>query len=172
MQVRLEEPASPPAVVEPIRLDDPRLYVNRELSLLKFQWRVLEEAQDETNPLLERVKFLAILGSNLDEFFMVRVAGLQNQIEAGIQEPGSDGLTPAQTMEAVAAEFSALIEEAQACRERLFFDLSENGIHVLDYRDLSFEQREFADHYFMETVFLCSRRWRMIPAARFRIFPI
>ena len=153
MQVRLDEPVSPPSVVEPIRLDDPRLYVNRELSLLKFQWRVLEEAQDETNPLLERVKFLAILGSNLDEFFMVRVAGLQNQIEAGIQEPGSDGLSPAKTMEAVGAEFSALIEEAQACRERLFFDLSENGIHVLDYRDLSFEQREFADRYFMETVF-------------------
>ena len=153
MQVRLGDPASPPSVVEPTRLDDPRLYVNRELSLLKFQWRVLEEAQDESNPLLERVKFLAILGSNLDEFFMVRVAGLQNQIEAGIQEPGSDGLSPAQTMEAVGAEFSALIEEAQACRERLFFDLSENGIHVLDYRDLSFEQREFADRYFMETVF-------------------
>ena len=134
-------------------LDDPRLYGNRELSLLKFQWRVLEEAQDESNPLLERLKFLSILGSNLDEFFMVRVAGLQNQVESGIQEAGPDGLSPARTLEAVGAEFSALIEEAQACRERLFFDLGENGIHVLDYRDLSFEQREFADRYFMDTVF-------------------
>ena len=136
-----------------IQLDDPRLYGNRELSLLKFQWRVLEEAQDEGNPLLERLKFLSILGSNLDEFFMVRVAGLQNQVESGIQEAGPDGLSPARTLEAVGAEFSALIEEAQACRERLFFDLGENGIHVLDYRDLSFEQREFADRYFMDTVF-------------------
>ena len=134
-------------------LDDPRLYGNRELSLLKFQWRVLEEAQDESNPLLERLKFLSILGSNLDEFFMVRVAGLQNQVESGIQEAGPDGLSPVRTLEAVGAEFSALIEEAQACRGRLFFDLSENGIHVLDYRDLSFEQREFADRYFMDTVF-------------------
>ena len=65
-------------------LRDPALYVNRELSLLAFQRRVLEEAEDETNPLLERVKFLSILGSNLDEFFMVRVAGLAAQLEAGI----------------------------------------------------------------------------------------
>jgi polyphosphate kinase len=142
-----------PKAGEPVELDDPRLYVNRELSLLKFQWRVLEEAQNETNPLLERVKFLSILGSNLDEFFMVRVAGLQNQVESGILEAGSDGLSPAKTLEAVAAEFTALIEEAQACRERLLFDLAENGIHVLDYRDLSFEQREFADRYFHDTVF-------------------
>jgi polyphosphate kinase len=142
-----------PKAGEPVELDDPRLYVNRELSLLKFQWRVLEEAQNETNPLLERVKFLSILGSNLDEFFMVRVAGLQNQVESGILEAGSDGLSPAKTLEAVAAEFTALIEEAQACREQLLFDLAENGIHVLDYRDLSFEQREFADRYFHDTVF-------------------
>ena len=65
-------------------LDDPALYVNRELSLLEFQRRVLEEAQDPNNPLLERVKFLAIVGSNLDEFFMVRVAGLQKQYDAGV----------------------------------------------------------------------------------------
>ena len=134
-------------------LTDPRLFGNRELSLLKFQWRVLEEAQDETNPLLERVKFLAILGSNLDEFFMVRVAGLQNQVQSGVQEASADGLTPVQTLEAVSAEFTSLIEEAQTCRERLLFDLAENGIHVLDYRDLSFEQRDLADRYFRDTVF-------------------
>ena len=151
MHVQVENPSAKPA--ETIGLDDHRLYGNRELSLLKFQWRVLEEAQDQTNPLLERVKFLSILGSNLDEFFMVRVAGLQNQVQSGVLEAGPDGLTPAETLEAVCAEFTALMEEAQACREQLLFDLAENGIQVLDYRDLSFEQREWADRYFRDTVF-------------------
>src|SRR5258708_7181146 len=72
-------------------LRDPSLYINRELSLLAFQRRVLEEAQDERNPLLERVKFIAIVGSNLDEFFMVRVAGLIAQMDAGIIDTGPDG---------------------------------------------------------------------------------
>ena len=151
MPVQVASPG--PSAAEEVALDDPRLYVNRELSLLKFQWRVLEEAQNETNPLLERVRFLSILGSNLDEFFMVRVAGLQNQVQSGVQEPGPDGLTPAKTLEAVWAEFTSLMEEAQACRERLLFDLAENGIHMLDYRDLSFEQREWADRYYRDTVF-------------------
>ncbi len=151
MPVQVAPPG--PIAAEDVALDDPRLYVNRELSLLKFQWRVLEEAQNETNPLLERVRFLAILGSNLDEFFMVRVAGLQNQVQSGVQEPGPDGLTPAKTLEAVWAEFTSLMEEAQACRERLLFDLAENGIHMLNYRDLSFEQRDWADRYYRDTVF-------------------
>jgi len=72
-------------------LNNPDLYINRELSLLEFQSRVLEEAADATNPLLERVKFLAILGSNLDEFFMVRVAGLTKQVVSGTAELGRDG---------------------------------------------------------------------------------
>ena len=78
-----------------INLNDPELYVNRELSLLEFQRRVLQEAQDESNPLLERIKFLAILGSNLDEFFMVRVAGLKKQVAAGVVDVPADGMTPA-----------------------------------------------------------------------------
>ena len=73
-------------------LEDPTLYVNRELGLLSFQWRVLEEAQDASHPLLERVKFLAIVGSNLNEFFMVRVASLNAQLDAGIAEFGPDAL--------------------------------------------------------------------------------
>src|SRR5258707_15525905 len=78
-------------------LRDPALYLNRELSHLEFQRRVLEEARDPRNPLLERVKFLSILGSNIDEFFMVRVGGLMQQIENKVQETGMDGRGPAET---------------------------------------------------------------------------
>src|SRR5574342_217137 len=84
-----------------VDLDDPKLYINRELSLLEFQRRVLEEALDESNPLLERVKFLAILGSNLDEFFMVRVSGLKKQLDAGILDVPPDRLTPAEQLAAI-----------------------------------------------------------------------
>src|SRR5512133_2111875 len=78
----------------------PSIYINRELSLLEFQRRVLEEAYDETNPLLERLKFLAIFGSNMDEFFMVRVSGIRKQVEAHIMEVFPDGLTPPEVLAA------------------------------------------------------------------------
>src|SRR4051812_696117 len=80
-------PATAAAIAAP-DLDEPSLYINRELSLLAFQRRVLEEAGDSANPLLERVKFLSILGSNMEEFFMVRVAGLVAQLDAGTMDPG------------------------------------------------------------------------------------
>src|SRR5262245_16123625 len=94
-------------------LDSPEYYINRELSLLNFQHRVLEEARDERNPLLERVKFMAILGSNLDEFFMVRVAGLKQQIAAGVHDISQDGLTPKAQLAAVRAKASTLIAQAR-----------------------------------------------------------
>src|SRR5712664_1535068 len=81
-------------------LAEPSLYINRELSWLEFNQRVLEEAQDPTNPLLERVKFLCIVSSNLDEFFEVRVAGLKQQIESDVVERSIDGLTASETFRA------------------------------------------------------------------------
>src|SRR5579884_3818252 len=86
---------------EEVNLDDPSLYVNRELSLLEFQRRVLEEARDSRNKLLERVKFLSIVSSNLDEFFMVRVAALKQKLAAGSQDLSIDGRTVSQQLEAV-----------------------------------------------------------------------
>jgi len=88
----------------PIDLDSPEYYINRELSLLEFQYRVLEEAQDERNPLLECVKILATVGSNLDEFFMVRVPGLYHQIPADVHYSSFDGLTPGAHLQSVKAK--------------------------------------------------------------------
>src|SRR5947209_114102 len=101
-----------------IDLDNPDLYINRELSLLTFQQRVLEEAQDESNPLLERLRFISILGSNLDEFFMVRVAGLIAQVDAGIVEVGPDGMTPRAQLSAIRREVKKLLAEAQRALEK------------------------------------------------------
>src|SRR3990172_1773106 len=96
-------------------LNDPRLFINRELSMLEFQRRVLEEALDETNPLLERVKFLAILGSNLDEFFMLRVSGLKKQVDAGVVNLPPDGMPPAEQIAAIRKSTLQLIAQARDC---------------------------------------------------------
>src|ERR1700693_1472139 len=82
---------------------DPSLYINRELSWLEFNQRVLEEGQDSKNPLLERLKFLCIVASNLDEFFEVRVAGLKQQRESSVSEPGPDGMSPGEQLAAISA---------------------------------------------------------------------
>jgi len=137
-----------------LALDDHKLYVNRELSLLAFQQRVLEEAQDETTPLLERVKFLSILGSNLDEFFMVRVAGVRKQVESGVGECGADGLTPEQELEAIRRTVSTLFQKAQEClHDDLLPALAKEGIEVLDYVSLTSAQQADVNRYFSETVF-------------------
>ena len=132
---------------------DANLYLNRELSLLAFFRRVLEEAQDEGNPLLERVKFLSIVGSNLAEFFMVRVAGLKQQVEAGVIELSSDGLTPSEQLSAIRQVVLELMGDARRCLQQLLPRLAEAGIHILDYQALSDEQRASANEYFERVVF-------------------
>jgi len=138
----------------PLALDDPSLYVNRELSLLAFQTRVLEEAQDEQNPLLERVKFLSIVGSNLDEFFMVRVAGLKEQLGSGALESGPDGMPPGDELLAIRERVAQLYKAGQDClRSQLLPGLKREGIHVADYSQLTPAQAAIANRYFAETVF-------------------
>ena len=134
--------------------DDPSLYLNRELSHLEFQRRVLEEARDRRNPLLERVKFLSIFGSNIDEFFMVRVAGLMQQIENGVQDCGLDGRGPSETLEAVRGAVGRLLSGAyDFLREELIPALETHHIRLLSLGDLSLEQRAQLDTFFAEKVF-------------------
>ena len=138
----------------PRELDDPSLYINRELSLLDFQRRVLEEAQDSRNPILDRLMFLSFVGSNIDEFFMVRVAGLKRQIEKGLLETTPDGMTPAEQLRAIRASVIRLFRSAHDCwTKELVPALEEAGIHILNYADLNAEQRAVADSYFQETIF-------------------
>src|SRR6202035_355580 len=138
----------------PLRaLDDPSLYINRELSLLAFQRRVLEEAEDDRNPLLERVKFLSILGSNLNEFFMVRVAGLVSQMDAGITDSGPDGMPPRAQLIAIRREIKRLSADAYKCLAGLHAELDEAGIRILDYPGLSETQMRVAANFFTEAAF-------------------
>lgn len=137
-----------------IDLNDPALYLNRELSLMEFQRRVFEEAQDERNPLLERIKFLSIVSSNLDEFFMVRVAGLKKQVDAGVLELPPDGMTPAEQLAALRkAALPMMIKIHEYLRDELMPALTTAGIYILDYQALTDRQKEVVKKYFDEVVF-------------------
>jgi polyphosphate kinase len=135
-------------------LDDPALYINRELSWLAFNDRVLEEALDERNPLLERLKFIAIYGTNLDEFFMIRVAGLKQQIEAEVHHRSDDGLLPEEQLEAVAARLRPSLAVMTSCLDdELLPELARQGIKILDYERLESDTRVVMKQYFHERVF-------------------
>lgn len=135
------------------QLTDPSLYVNREISLLEFQRRLLEEAKDDRNPLLERLKFLAIFGSNMDEYFMVRVSGVRKLVESHITEVSIDGLTPRDQLAAMRKLANELFKDAQTyLTKKLFPKLDKAGIHVLDYGKLTKTQKEKMNSYFQEVV--------------------
>jgi polyphosphate kinase len=128
-------------------------YFNREGSWLDFNRRVLEEARDPTNPLLERVKFLAITASNLDEFFEVRVAGLLQRIEDGYAERGPDGLLPQQVLDRITKETHAFVDEQYACwKNELLPALAQASIRVLPWKKLGGEAREHALHFYQNEV--------------------
>jgi polyphosphate kinase len=131
------------------RLHDPSLYINRELSWLDFNERVLQLAEDESTPLLERAKFSAIYTTNLDEYYMVRVAGLHDQIDAGVENPGQDGLTPSETIAGIRERVLELGGRLSACFEgRLRPALSEHGVNIVSFERLDDEQRsELAKHF-------------------------
>jgi len=136
------------------QVDSPDLFVNRELSWLQFNERVLELAEDESTPLLERAKFLAIYANNLDEFFMVRVAGLHDQVEAGIDARGPDGLSARETIERVTARAAELGgRHSHAWEAEVRPALAEHDIRVVNIEDCSKEELEATDRLFAEQIF-------------------
>lgn len=139
---------------EHIDLDDPKLYINRELGMLEFQRRVLDEAIDQSNPLLERVKFLAILGSNLEEFFMVRVGGLIMQRDEGVPDQSIDGLTAPEQLVEIRRVVQKLMEEGRELwNKTLMPELDAAGIHIRSHKNLTMRQKKIVDAYFHEMVY-------------------
>jgi polyphosphate kinase len=129
------------------------LYFNRELSWLDFNARVLHEAEDDRNALLERVKFLAIFSTNLDEFFMVRVAGLKRQVAAGVQGVSPDGLTAQEQLDRIHAQVAALLDRQQACLADLLDELGRHDIRLTEPENLTVAEFSALDEYFERDVF-------------------
>jgi len=130
------------------------LFLNREISWLRFNLRVLEEAEDKRHPLLERVKFLTIFATNLDEFFMIRVSGLRRQVVAGTGGTTPDGMTPSEQLLAINRELDAHFERYDRCwKQDVLPSLREAGIRVLHYGDLTVREREAIEQYFQRNIF-------------------
>lgn len=137
-----------------INLSDHQYYFNRELSWLEFNSRVLHEALDPRTPLLEQLKFMAIFSSNLDEYFMVRLAALKQQVEANVRQLSPDGRTPQEQLDVINKRLLPLVSQQHAYFEQTVrHKLAANGIHILDYIDLNQEQRTYLHRYFEEQVF-------------------
>lgn len=137
-----------------VDLRDSALYFNRELSWLSFNERVLEEAMDQRMPLLERLKFLAIFSNNLDEFMMIRYAGLKDQTEAGVTARTPDGRTPAEQLQAIAERLHPTVaRHRQVLREDVLPALAREGVVLVPYRELSESDRERVEHFFQRELF-------------------
>src|SRR4051794_13097562 len=133
---------------------DPSLYINRELSWLEFNARVLHEAFDARNKLLERLKFLSIFSTNLDEFYMVRVAGIRRQIAAGVQHANPDGMMPTELLAAISERVTDLMELQRKCfYDVLLPELEAQGIRVVGMGELSPEEWLRVDQFFESQVF-------------------
>jgi polyphosphate kinase len=150
---KLREKTGPSAKVEPPPPQGPDRFYNRELSWLQFNRRVLEEAQNERHPLLERLRFLSISASNLDEFYMVRVAGIYGQVAAGVQTLSQDGLTPAQQLRTINRFAAGLVADKQACWRDLKEKMAKTGILILEPKDLRPSERSWLQRLFMTHIF-------------------
>jgi polyphosphate kinase len=151
--------------------DEPIRYINRELSWLKFNERVLDEAVNTRHPLLERLRFLAISFSNLDEFYMVRVAGLKGQVTAGVKTLSPEGLTPEQQLAAINAAGADLLDRQQRIWRQLRDELRQVGIGVLRRDEMTAEDRTWLDGYFTDQIFPVLTPIAISPAHPFPFIP-
>ena len=166
----LESPFAEAQVLD-IDPTSPARFVNRELSWLRFNWRVLEEAENPRVPLLERLRFLSISATNLDEFYTVRVAGLRELSLAGKTAPSIDGLTPAEQLIEINANARELMERQQTVFNSLVTQMAETDIHLLDRTQMTKDDDTFLDNYFLEQVFPVLSPLAVDPAHPFPFLP-
>ncbi|MDZ4381566.1 MAG: RNA degradosome polyphosphate kinase [Parvibaculum sp.] len=166
-----QEPVSPATETPSTHLDNPDRFINREASWLAFNLRVLEEAQNTNHPLLERLRFLSISASNLDEFFMVRVAGLRGQVSAGVTTLSQDGCTPAQQLDLVNAMANELMREQQRQWVSLRHEMRGNGLAVLEPDEVTPEEFAWLETRFLEQVFPVLTPLAIDPAHPFPFIP-
>lgn len=166
--------AAPPTLARPpvpIAADNPKRYINREISWLAFNTRVLEESLNPKNPLLERLRFVAISASNLDEFYMVRVAGLKGMVAAGITTASDDGLSPGQQLSAITEEASRLMADQQVAMRSLRKALKDVGFHLVDGSELDRDDLVWLANHFSEQIYPVLTPLAIDPAHPFPFIP-